>query len=74
MVTIRVLFADSGKPAERVKVSLGFSGLLRGVTGDEFTDKNGDTHFDVKSGSGKVFVKGKKVHEGNLSGRVVVYI
>lgn len=56
MVTVRVFFADSGKPAERVKVALSFSGILRGVTGDEFTDRNGDAFFDVKPGSGKVFV------------------
>jgi hypothetical protein len=74
MVTVRVLYGDTGKAAERAKVSLGFSGLLRGVTRDEFTDRNGDAHFDAEPGTGKVFVKGKKVHEGYLSGRVIVYI
>jgi len=74
MVTVRVFYADSGKPAERVKVALSFSGILRGVTGDEFTDRNGEAFFDVKPGSGKVFVKGKKAFEGALSGRIVVYI
>ena len=74
MVTVKVLYGDTGKAAESAKVSLGFSGLLRGVTRDEFTDRNGDAHFDAEPGTCKVFVKGKKVHDGHLSGRVIVYI
>ena len=71
MVTVRVLRKESGKAAKSARVSIGFSGLFRGVTGNEYTVGNGDAHFDTDSGHGKVFVNGSTVHEGSLKGRVV---
>lgn len=75
MVTVKVVSKSSGNPIEGKKVALGISGLLSGgVTRGEWTDSNGEAHFDVKPSHGKVFVDGSTKHEGHLSGRVVVYI
>ena len=75
MVTVRVVNQSSGKPAKGQKVALGISGLFTGgVTRSELTDSNGDAHFDIQPGHGKVYVNGSKAYEGHLSGRVVVYI
>ncbi|MDX6404266.1 MAG: hypothetical protein QOH70_1721 [Blastocatellia bacterium] len=75
MVTVRVISRSSGKRVKGKKVALGISGLLSGgVTHGEWTDSNGDAHFDVKPSNGKVFVSGTKEYEGHLSGRIVVYI
>jgi uncharacterized protein YfaS (alpha-2-macroglobulin family) len=74
MVTVKVVSKNSGKPIQGKKVSLGFDGLLRGVTRSEYTDQNGEAHFEAKPGDGKVFVNGSTKFHGRLSGRVVVYI
>jgi len=71
MVTVRVIRKSSGDPAKGKKVALG---MPNGVTSGEWTDSNGDAHFSVNPNHGKVFVSGSKVHEGHLSGRIVVYI
>ncbi len=74
MITVKVIYQSSGKPAEGKKVALGFSGLLRGVTSGEYTDRNGEAHFDADNGEGEVYVGGRTKHKGYLSGRIVVYI
>jgi hypothetical protein len=75
LATIKVIHQNSGKPIKRKKVALGIGNLLSGgVTHGERTDSNGEAHFAVKSGHGKVFVDGSKRYEGHLSGRVIVYI
>lgn len=74
MVTIKVILEKSGEPVKGKKVSLGFDGLLRGVTSSEYTDSNGEAHFDVKPGDGKVYVGGTSKFHGRLAGRVYVYI
>jgi len=75
MVTVRVIHRSSGKPIKGKKVALGISGLLSGgVTHREWTDSNGEAHFEVKPSQGKVYVDGSKIYEGHLSGRVVVYV
>jgi hypothetical protein len=73
MVTIRVARKSSGKPAPNQRVSISFSGG-RGVSRAEITDANGDAHFDVAPGTGKVIVNGTSRHEGMISGRTVIYI
>lgn len=73
MVTIKVCSKSSGKPVVGARVSISFNGLLRGVSGNEFTDSNGEAHFNVDPGSGKVFVRGDNAFEGDLRGRVIVY-
>jgi len=75
MVTVRVMSRNSGRPVKGKKVALATGGLLSGgVTHGQWTDSNGDAHFDVKPNHGKVYVSGTKEYEGNLFGRVIVYI
>lgn len=74
MVSVKIVSKSSGNPVKGKKVSLGFDGFGRGVTSSEYTDSNGDAHFDAENGEGKVFVDGSTKHKGHLSGRVVVYI
>jgi len=71
MVTVKVVWQDTGKPAKDQKVSIGFDGWTRGV---KFTDSNGEAHFGADPGSGKVYVNGSTEYSGHISGRVVVYI
>jgi hypothetical protein len=73
MVSVQVVWKSSGKAADNQRVVLSFDGL-RGVTGSEITDRNGEAHFDAAPGSGKVIVNGTNKQQGRLEGRVVVYI
>jgi hypothetical protein len=74
MITVKVCYANTGKSADTIKVALGFDGILRGVSEDQWTDSDGEAHFDHKPGDGKVFIRGSTVYQGYLSGRVIVYI
>jgi hypothetical protein len=75
MISVKVCWKDTGKPAEHRKVALSFDGLFSGgVTNNEYTDRNGDAHFDYNSGQGKVYVDGNTAHTGRLEGRIVVYV
>lgn len=75
MVTVKVVYKNSGKDAEGKKVALYVSRFMAsGVTDSEWTDFCGEAHFDVESCDGKVYVGGSTKYEGRLSGRVVVYI
>lgn len=74
MVSVKVIRQSSGKPESGAKVALGFDGFSRGVTSDQWTDSNGEAHFDAEPGNGKVFVSGHTEYDGYLSGQVVVYI
>jgi hypothetical protein len=75
MVTVKLVSKSSGNPIKGKKVALGMEHLMStGVTHGEWTNSDGEAHFDVKPGHGKVYVDGSKRHEGHLSGRVVVYI
>lgn len=74
MITVKLCYLADGKPAESVRVALGFDGFLRGVSEDQWTDSNGEAHFDNDPGNGKVFVRGSTSFTGYLAGRVVVYI
>jgi hypothetical protein len=75
MITVKVIHKSSGKPAEGRKVALYVSRFLAsGVTDTEWTDSNGEAHFDVESTDGEVYVDGSTKHKGRLAGRVIVYI
>jgi hypothetical protein len=75
MVTVKVIYKSSGKPAKGRKVALYVSRFLAsGVTDSEWTDSHGEAHFDVESTDGEVYVDGTTRHKGKLAGRVVVYI
>lgn len=73
MVSVKVVWQSSGSAADNQRVVLSFDGL-RGVTGSEITDRNGEAHFDAAPGSGKVIVNGTTRHHGRIEGRVIVYI
>ena len=73
MVTVKVDWTSTGRPAGNQRVSVSFDGL-RGVTSSQITDSNGEAQFDADPGSGKVIVNGTTKHSGRLQGRVVVYI
>lgn len=75
MVTVKVIHKSSGNPVKGKKVALGIDALFSsGVTHGEWTDANGEAHFDVKPNHGKVFIDSSQKFEGHLSGQVVVYI
>ncbi len=74
MVSVKLVSKSSGKPIQGEGVSIGFSGLTRGVSSTEYTNSNGEAHFNVDPGEGKVYVRGSAVKRGYLSGMVVVYI
>jgi hypothetical protein len=75
MVTVKVIRQSSGDPVKGKKVALGIDAIFSGgVTNSQWTDSNGEAHFDVKPAQGKVFVEGSIEYEGHLSGQIVVYI
>jgi hypothetical protein len=75
MITVKVVRRSSGNPVKGKKVALGIDAIFSGgVTKGEWTDSNGEAHFDVKPNHGKVFVDGSSEYEGYLSGRIVVYV
>ena len=74
MITVKVVWKSSGKPAEGKKVMISYDGISRGVSRNEFTNRNGEARFDTKPGSGKVIVSGTTVYRGRIEGHVVVYI
>jgi hypothetical protein len=73
MVSVKVVWNSTGKPADNQRVVLSFDGL-RGVTSSEITDGSGTAHFDAAPGSGKVIVNGTTRHHGRIEGSVTVYI
>jgi len=74
MFTIKVISESTGKPLNHKRVRIGFEGFTRGMSGDVYSDSNGEAHFDYKPDRGTVYVDGKSVHVGKLEGRIVVYI
>jgi hypothetical protein len=74
MFTIQVIDSRDGKPAYYKKVAVGFKGLFKGFTKDQYTDRNGETHFDYDNGEGTVYINGQKVYEGYIEGRKVIYL
>lgn len=73
MITVKVIRESTGSPIKGARVALGFSSLGRGVTSNEYTDDEGEAHFDADNGDGKVFVNGSTEYEGYLQGRLVIY-
>jgi len=75
MVTVKLVWQDTGKPAKDQKVAIGVDSLFSGgVTKSQYTNSEGEAHFDIDPCKGQVFVNGLTKHAGHLSGRVVVYI
>lgn len=74
MVSVKVCWRQTGKPAKGRRIVVSFDGLTRGITETKYSDDNGDAHFDAAPGSGKVYVDGSTAFTGRVEGRVVVYI
>ncbi len=75
MVTVKVVYQSTGKPAVGRKVSLYIREVFAGgITLPQYTDSNGEAHFDIESTEGEVYVDGSTKHKGRLAGRIVVYI
>jgi hypothetical protein len=74
MFTVQVFEKSTGKPAYYKKVSVNFDGFFRGATKDVYTDRDGEAHFDYDNGTGTIYVQGRKVYEGEIRGRKIVYI
>ena len=74
MFTILVIDKYDGKPAKDERVSVCFKGWFRGSTSDKYTDRNGEVHFTEDNGEGIVYVNGKNRYEGEIAGRIVIYI
>lgn len=74
MFTIKVVDRSSGRPVFGKKVQVFFDGFFRGHTSNEYTDDEGEAHFDYDNGDGKVYVGSEEVYEGYISGRKIVYI
>lgn len=74
MFTIKVIDSNSGRPASGKRVQVFFKGFFRGHTSIQYTDKEGEAHFDYDNGDAEVFVAGKVVYEGYVNGRRIVYI
>lgn len=75
MLTVKVVYKNSGKDAEGKKVALYVSRFMAsGVTRGEWTDSRGEAHFDVDSCEGEIYVDGSTKYKGRISGRHVVYI
>jgi hypothetical protein len=74
MFTIQVIESCSGKPAYFKKVCVGFNGVFRGFSKDQYTDRNGEAHFSEDNGEGTIYVQGQRVYEGRIEGRKIVYV
>lgn len=74
MITIKVCRESSGNPIKGSRVALATKGITGGMYGPEYTNSDGEVHFETGSINADVFVDGSCVHSGHLSGRVVVYI
>lgn len=74
MFTVKIVETSTGCPVKGARVRVGFNGLLRGFTKEEYTDYDGEVHFDNDNGTGTIYVDGKRVYEGRIEGRKVIYI
>ncbi|MDR1170161.1 MAG: hypothetical protein LBK97_04925 [Prevotellaceae bacterium] len=74
MFTVKVIESSTGKPAYYKKVAVGFNGIFRGFSKDQYTDRNGEAHFSEDNGEGTIYVQGQRVYEGHIEGRKIVYI
>ncbi len=74
MFTVKVIETSTGRPVKGARVGAAFEGFSRGCTKDEYTDSDGEAHFDYDNGTGIIYVNGHKEYEGRIEGRRVVYI
>ena len=71
MLTIKVYSRTTGNPAPHIAVGLGNNdGVYR-----ETTNSNGEANFQSASpGTFEVYVGGKTVYKGHLSGEKIFYV
>lgn len=76
MFTICVFDESTGRPASGKRVSVEIKeGIFDfGFLPDQYTDSRGEAHFDHDNARGVVYVGGRSMHEGYLSGRIRIYI
>ena len=75
MFTIKLVEQSNGKPAAGKRVSIGFPGIFSGgVSKNQYSDSNGETHWDYDPCEGTVYVEGQDEYTGRLEGRVLIYI
>jgi hypothetical protein len=74
MFTVKVIESSTGRPVEGARVCVGFEGPFRAFTEDEYTDEEGEAHFDNDNGRGTIFVDGDNCYEGRIEGRKVIYV
>lgn len=74
MVSVRVFSKASGKPVKDARVCIGFSGFFRGFTASLYSNKEGEVHFNNDPGDGTIYVNGKEVFKGYISGLKIVYL
>ncbi|NVO03000.1 MAG: hypothetical protein HXX09_09910 [Bacteroidetes bacterium] len=74
MVSVKVAYLSTGKPAKNQKVSIGFSGLFRGFSETAYTNYDGEAHFDNDPGDGIIYINGNPLFKGFVAGMKVIYI
>lgn len=74
MFTVKVIETSTGRPVRGARVGAAFDGPFRGCTRDEYTDSDGEAHFDYDNGIGTIYVNGHKEYEGRIEGMRVLYI
>lgn len=74
MFTVKVVERSNGRPVKSKKVSVIFNGLFRGCAKDQYTDTVGEAHFSEDNGKGNIYIDGRSVYEGEIAGRIVIYI
>jgi hypothetical protein len=75
MVSIQVLWKDSGTPAAKQKVACCF-GRRWGdnKTSDVTTNEHGIAYFQIEPTNGEVYVNGTTIFKGVINGNIVVYL
>ena len=74
MFSVRLIGKGNGKPLKNEKIFV-THGFIVGGWKEEWTDSQGDAHFDVPNDANtEVKYKGKTLHKGKVSGRIVAYV
>ena len=74
MFTVKVVDGSTGLPVNGTRVSVGFDGLLRGFSCEDYTNFDGEVHFDNDNGNGTIYVNGQPKYKGKIEGLRLVYI
>jgi hypothetical protein len=73
MITVHVRDERTGNPVKNARVLVSYYNPLPGHDKGH-TNGNGDFNADVKPGRGSITVNGREVFDGQLSGRMTVYV